>query len=71
MNLVDRWFVDSAGTIRAGIILHDNTPTPVGDPYFLPAPYGQGHGRLEKKIRDIEIDAEGPSLEDVFPNLAQ
>jgi hypothetical protein len=65
----DKWFVDAEGKIVAGLIRHQGKLTPVGDYDYLPYPYGKGLGRLEKKIRDLEVDAEGPTLEDAFPNL--
>ena len=55
-NELDKWFVDAGGTIRDGLILHGNVRTPVGDYAFFPAPYGQGKGRLVRKLVEPEED---------------
>jgi hypothetical protein len=63
-NPKDKWFYDACEIVRAGIIMCNGVPTFVGDPDYLPFPHGKGLGHPEKKIR--EIDAEGPSFEEIF-----
>ena len=61
----DKWFVDAGGTIRAGLILHGNIPTPVGDPVYLPRTYGEGKGKLVKKLvepEDCDNEAADPRV---------
>jgi hypothetical protein len=44
--------------------------TQVGDFDYLPAPYGKGEGKLQRKLVDAEdSDPEAIELSDVFPNL--
>jgi hypothetical protein len=62
----DKWFYDDRGIVRAGLIVHLGERMPVGNTDYLPAPWGKGLGRPEKKIRDVEVDAEGPTLEEIF-----
>jgi hypothetical protein len=71
-NSTDKWFYDDRGIVRAGLIIHLGERTPVGNADYLPAPYGKGLGRPEKKIRNIEdSDYKRPTLQDVFPDLAK
>ena len=50
MNELDRWYVNKAGQIVAGLIVQDGKRVAVGDPAYLPVPYGQGKGRLQKSV---------------------
>ena len=69
----DKWYFDENDKVVAGVILYDGKLTVVGEVRYVPQKFGgMGLGRQEKKIRDLEFDAEGPlTLEDVFSNLVQ
>ena len=64
----DKWFTDSEGVIRAGVIKHFGKRTLVGDVSFLPAKFGgQGLGVPERKRIDADAtDNEAPDLADVM-----
>jgi hypothetical protein len=50
----DKWYCDERGKIVAGLVRYQGKMTQVGDFDYLPAPYGKGKGKLQRKLVDAE-----------------